>query len=148
MATAGTRGKWAEAQVRKWMQVRSDAEAAFWFYRYPDPRAGSLQAVPADFGAMQRGTPLLIEVKEVKITTLTSRRLPQANFSTDKVARMRKFRMAGGQGWVVICHMPAKEWRLVPIDHFFERKPSWDVEGFKAYKKVDEVLEELFGRLK
>lgn len=145
MATSSNRGKFAESEVKKWMTKRSDADAGFWFYRYPDPHAGSLQSVPADFGVLLKGAPHLVEVKEVKITAATSRRLPQANFSADKVARIRKFCMAGGEGWVVVCHMPAQEWRVVPIYVFFERQASWDISAHKVYASVALALKSIFG---
>jgi hypothetical protein len=148
MASIGQRGKWAEDQVRSWMKKRSDADARFAFNRYPDARAGSLQSAPSDFEASCRGTHFKVEVKEVKITTVATRRLPQANFSVDKVARMNKWRFAGDQCWVVVCHRGegrVQEWRLVPLDVFLDTAPSWDVGMFKAYPKVGDVMEQLFG---
>jgi len=146
MASIGQRGKWAEGQVRKWCAARSDASATFDFYRYPDPRAGSLQPVPADFEAVQHGVPYLYEVKEVQ-TTSPSRRLPQKNFSADKVARMYKRLLAGADCWVIICHMPEREWRLVPLSVFLVRAPSWDISMYPAYSTVGAVMEQLFGKL-
>lgn len=146
MATVGQRGKWAEGQVKKWCSARSDAEATFDFYRYPDARAGSFQVVPADFEAVQQGTPFLFEVKEVQSTS-ASRRLPQKNFSADKVARMRKRQIAGAECWVIICHMPEKEWRRVPLSVFVVRAPSWDISMYPAYLTVGAVMEQLFGKL-
>jgi hypothetical protein len=148
MSATGQRGKWAEDQVRSWMKKRSDADARFAFNRYPDARAGSLQSAPSDFEASCRGTHFKVEVKEVKITTVATRRLPQANFSVDKVARMNKWRLAGDQCWVVVCHKGEgrhQEWRLVPLDIFITPAPSWDVGMFKAYPKAGDVMEQLFG---
>lgn len=149
MAGLGTRGKWAEGKVRDWLKARSEADADFCFLRYPDARAGSAQPAPSDFEATHRGTNFKIEVKEVKITTVSSRRLPAANFAADKVARMRKWFLAGSPGWVIICHLTegrggTKEWRLVPVTEFFERAPSWDVSMYPAYPKVDDVMALLF----
>jgi hypothetical protein len=149
MATLGTRGKWAEKQVRDWMSRRSETDAGFAFLRYPDARAGSAQPAPSDFEAGHRGTNFKIEVKEVKITTVSSRRLPAANFAADKVGRMRKWRLAGSQCWVIVCHLTegrggVREWRLVPADYFFERAASWDLSLFKAYPKVEDVMLQLF----
>lgn len=146
MATIGQRGKWGEQQVKKWMQARSDADAHFAFHRYPDPRAGSLQPVPADFGATCRGVSYLVEVKEVTIpATRKSRLVPEKNFSADKVARMRKWQMAGSVCWVVVCHLPAREWRLVPLEVFAKRQPSWDVSGYETFVSLDALLLTLFG---
>lgn len=149
MATTGTRGKWAEKQVRDWMKDRSDADAQFAFLRYPDARAGSAQPAPSDFEATHRGINFKIEVKEVKITTATSRRLPAANFAADKRGRMKKWRLAGAEAWVVVCHLTegrggVREWRLIPIEHFYEQLPSWDLLAYAAYPKVEDVMRTLF----
>ncbi len=144
MATAN-RGKWAEGQVKAWMTKRSDAEAGFWFYRYPDPHAGSLQSVPADFGALHDGDAFLVEVKEVQHAF----RLPAKNFSADKVARMVKFTLAGGEGWVAVCHQPDKVWRLVPISVFSgERPASWDLRAHPLFESASAALRDLFGEIK
>lgn len=142
MAAVGQRGKWGEGQVKTWCTRRSDAEAGFWFYRYPDPRAGSLQAVPADFGVVFHKTAMLLEVKEVQ----HSCRLPAKNFSADKVARMAKFEMAGGECWVIVCHMPEKVWRLVPISEFVASRPaSWDLSKYMTFQKLDDLMFTIFG---
>lgn len=141
MTAIGQRGKLAEGKVRAWMKTRSDADASFWFYRYPDARSGSFQAVPADFGALHRRVPFLLEVKEVDHDF----RLPQKNFSADKVARMHSYAMAGGECWVIVYHTTTKLWRLVPLVAFLERTPSWDLSAYGTYPKVGEVMEMLFG---
>lgn len=141
MSAVGQRGKYAEGKVRLWMKTRSDADASFDFYRFPDARAGSFQVVPADFEAVHRGVPFLIEVKEVEHDF----RLPQKNFSEDKVARMRKRQMAGAECWVIVYHRTTKRWRVVPLVAFIERKPSWDLTLSSSYLKVADVMEFLFG---
>lgn len=149
MSALGNRGKWAESKVRDWMKAKSDADAQFAMLRYPDARAGSAQPAPSDFEAMHRGVGYKIEVKEVKITTVSSRRLPAANFAADKVARMRKWHMAGAACWVIVCHLTegrggAREWRLVQGAYFFERAASWDLTHITAYPKVEDVMAQLF----
>lgn len=148
MASIGQRGKWAEGKLRDWMKKRSDADARFAFMRYPDARAGSLQTAPADFEASHCGTHFKLEVKEVKITTVSSRRLPATNFSADKVARMMKWRMAGDEAWVIVVHMGATpkqhEWRLIPVDYFKPGEPSWDVSVFKVHASLNDLMLELF----
>lgn len=141
MTGIGQRGKLAEGKVRAWMKGRSDADASFWFYRYPDARAGSLQTVPADFGALHLRVPYLIEVKEVDHDF----RLPQKNFSADKVARMHSYALAGGECWVIVYHRTTKAWRLVPLDAFLTRAPSWDLTKYPVRSVVGAVMIELFG---
>ena len=143
MATSvGQRGKWAEAKVKVWLAARSAADIKFDFYRYPDARAGSFATVPADFEAVSHGVPFLVEVKELKHNF----RLPGSNFSADKVARMNKRMKAGSQCWVIVCHIPEKLWRLVPLDEFLERKPSWDLRAYPATDDLGSIMNKLFDR--
>ncbi len=98
--------------------------------------------VPADFEAVQRGVPYLFEVKEVA----HGYRLPEKNFSADKRARMHKRQMAEAECWVIICHMPAKVWRLVPLSVFLgPRVPSWDLSSYPTFEKIEGVMTALFG---
>lgn len=149
MSAVGQRGKWAEGKVGAWMKARNLADARFAFNRYPDARAGSLQTAPADFEATHRGTPYKIEVKEVTIPeTRKSRILPEKNFSADKVGRMAKWQMAGDTCWVIICHLPMKEWRLVPLSVFQPPRPaSWDVGAYPAFAKLDDLMMTIFGAI-
>jgi hypothetical protein len=131
------------------MKQREVDDAGFAFLRYPDARAGSAQPAPSDFEAGHRGTNFKIEVKEVKITTVASRRLPAANFAADKVGRMRKWHLAGSSCWVIVCHLTkgrggVREWRLVPATHFFERAASWDLTHITDYPRVEDVMAQLF----
>jgi len=149
MASIGQRGKWAEKQVNTWMKARNDAAARFAFLRYPDARAGSLQTAPSDFLATSNGVHYKVEVKEVTIPpTRKTRLLPQANFSSDKVSRMAKWRLAGDTCMVIVCHLPMREWRLVPLSVFLGPKvPSWDLTEHQAYKTHGELLLALFGEI-
>jgi len=151
MSAVGQRGKWAEGQVKKWMDARSKADARFAFNRYPDARAGSLQTAPSDFEASNHGVHFKVEVKEVTIPAeRKSRIVPEKNFSADKVARMVKWQLAGDQCWVIVCHRPMDEWRLVPLEVFatYPRPASWDVWDFTAYTSLSELMNRLFGRVR
>lgn len=141
MATIGQRGKYAEGKVRAWMKSRSEYQASFDFYRFPDARAGSAQVVPADFEAFCNGANFLIEVKEVEHDF----RLPAKNFSADKVARMAKRQLAGAECYILVYHRTTKLWRLVPLPIFMARAPSWDLSGFPEHAKVDTVMLAIFG---
>lgn len=145
---AADRGKKSEKVVKDWMTARSDAKADFAFHRHPDPHAGSLQPVPADYEAMQNREHHLIEVKEVKEAAASgSRRLPAKNFQSDKVGRMRKWQWAGSVCNVLVHHTSVGEWRLVPLDVFVgERPSSWDITHFPPYSSGPEALEDLFGK--
>jgi hypothetical protein len=135
------------------MRARSEADVRFAYNRYPDARAGSLQSAPSDFEASLRGTGhFKVEVKEVKITAASTRRVPEKNFSADKIARMWKWELAGDECWVVVCHRiegrgGVQEWRLVPLRHFREKAASWDVAAFPFHTSVDAVMLQLFGTI-
>lgn len=142
MATIGQRGKYAEGKIHAWMKKRAEDQAAFDFYRFPDARSGSLKTVPADYEAFCRGANYLIEVKEVDHDF----RLPEKNFSADKVARMAKRQLAGAECYVVIYHRTTKLWRLVPLPIFMHgRPPSWNLEHFPTHAKVDTAMLAIFG---
>jgi penicillin-binding protein-related factor A (putative recombinase) len=127
MASIGQRGKWGEGQVKAWMKKQAEAQASFSFYRFPDARAGSFATVPSDFMAVRRSQPFFLEVKEVEHAF----RLPHKNFAVDKVARMALWQVAGAMCWVLVCHMPDKVWRLVPLSEFQTRAGgSWDLSSY------------------
>ncbi len=143
--TAADRGKYAEGEFRKHLKARNEAKADFAFHRHPDAHAGSFQTAPADFEAKEPGYHWLLEVKEVKVTSSNgSRLLPEKNFKADKVARMAKWQSAGSVCWVIVCHMPMREWRLVPLNVFVgERPASWQLRGYPAMT-LKEVIAEIF----
>lgn len=143
MTTTTDRGKWAEGEVRKKLKKYNEHVAAFAFHRHPDARAGSLQTAPADFEAKTPLAHFLLEVKQIQHEF----RLPQKNFAPDKVARMAKWQNADSYCWVIVCHMPMKTWRLVPLDRFRgERPPSWDLRPYPV-QTLDQIMEKLFGAL-
>lgn len=141
MSERGTRGKWAETKFRKWCVKKSESTFDFSFYRFPDARAGSKSSVPSDFEVLYKGKHFNVEVKEVDHDF----RLPHKNFSPDKVARMRKFEMAGSACWVFIYFKPAGVWRIETIAHFLEKQGgSWDMSNHAAVD-FDTALREIFG---
>lgn len=140
--TTANRGKYAEGKVREHLKALEAAHANFTFERVYDAHAagGRAQPQPGDFRAFyqprngweaQGGegqTPAsrnwLIEVKEVK----HDYRLPHANFSPDKVARMHKGALSGREPIVLVYHTEAKIWRNVPFAVFLKREGgSWDL---------------------
>lgn len=135
--STGNRGKWAEGKFKDYASARSEAEAGFAEHRFPDARAGSMQAAPADFMCMLRGRHYIVEVKEVNHVRL----LPHTNFSPDKVARARKWALAGSSVRVLVNFEPlgvrgrgwreALAWRVVPLTLFLVRQGgSWDLSTF------------------
>jgi hypothetical protein len=130
MSTAN-RGKWAEGRVRDWLKAAEKADTAF--HRFPDAHAGSLVTTPSDFLTCRQGRLTLLEVKEVQHST----RLPHKNFAPDQIARMRMWKMAGAHTWVLVCHMPVKVWRCVPLDTFMERTGgSWVLDEYELHSDL------------
>lgn len=119
------RGKDAEHQVRVVLdQLALRVDTAI--YRLPDARSGSKAPTLADFQLIHKGTFFLLEVKQTNAKST----LPYKNFDKDKVARMRRWQMAGAVSQVLIYHKKLDKWRLLPVSFFFKReegKTSWDV---------------------
>lgn len=136
----GTRGKWAEGKFRAWAKLQSEAKLDFAFLRYPDARAGSRVVAPSDFEVLYAGQHYNIEIKEVD----HSFRLPHKNFSEDKIARMRKWELAGGASWVVIYFAPAKIWRVETVGWFMHKVGgSWDMSGITG-TDFNQAMKEIF----
>lgn len=140
---AANRGKYAEGKVKTLLKKLESSNCTH--HRFPDAHAGSFATVPADFMILQSGHLRVLEVKEVRHEF----RLPYANFGLDQVARMSMWEAAGASAWVLVCHMPAKAWRLVPLAFFRNRqlkaatgKPlgSWVLSDFPVVS-----LEQAFG---
>lgn len=135
--STGNRGKWAEGKFKDYASARSDTEAGFAEHRFPDARAGSMQAAPADFMCVLHARHYLVEVKEVNHIRL----LPHKNFAPDKVARCRKWALAGSIVRVLVNFEPLGvrgrgwredlAWRVVPLEFFLVRQGgSWDLSEF------------------
>lgn len=111
--SVGTRGKYAEGQVKK--KLASLESAAQTSYRVPDARSGSFAVALADFLIMRNGKMTLLEVKEVNHEF----RLNYQNFDASQIARMRMWKAAGAQGHVLVYHTPSKLWRAADISWFY-----------------------------
>lgn len=113
MSTVGTRGKYAETQVKKKLAGLESARQAH--ARWPDARAGSFAVALADFLIMRDGRMTLLEVKEVNHEF----RLPHTNLGTDQIGRMRAWKSAKAQAHVLVYHTPTKLWRAADISWYF-----------------------------
>lgn len=153
MATSSAnRGQSAQDAVRDILDKFNTRVAGFTFNRVPDAHmaGGRFPAQAGDFQAFVSGcfwrqtngdflwhranpailagsTPasrnFIIEVKEVKHDF----RLPQKNYSADKVSRVQKRVWAGTEAVVAVLHTTTGLWRLVPFSVFTVRAPSWDL---------------------
>lgn len=138
MATErGTRGKYAEGEVRK-LLTKLNSRADFAWHRMPDARAArsALAAQPADFIVANAGKVLWWEVKETKI----AHRLPH-----DKVSQhptLAKFRLAGMDYIVIVFHTEERAWRVVPGRWLDTHRSgaSWVIDEFDAYGSLEDAL--------
>lgn len=140
----GTRGKYAEGQVKKKLASLESANQAY--ARWPDARAGSFAVALADFLIMRNGKITLLEVKEVE----NEFRLPYKNLDTSQIGRMRMWKAAGAQGHVLVYHTSTKLWRAADVSWFFLNytktneagKPvgSWDLRSISTI-----ALDDYFG---
>ncbi len=169
MNAPANRGKYAEGEIKKYLKLLNDSHMNFTYNRNPDAHAAGGRFVPVagDFQAFHqvgtawvrdvdhedqsytdRPVPLarnfIIEVKEVAHDF----RLPHANYSADKVARVEKRCKAGTEAIVMIYHTKLKTWRAVPQAVFNDRSTggSWDL---RAHEPVDfkRALSEFLGVL-
>lgn len=141
----GSRGKSTEKVVHDHLESLNKRLAQFDYSRIYDARSakGKFPSRPGDFefyrvsesGKCEHG---LIEAKELK----HDYRLPEKNFPTGGIARLRKRQMAGGLILVVIHHTTVDQWRIVPLKWFFDKleQPSWDLREFTPYETLTSAL--------
>ena len=144
MSTVGTRGKYAEAQVKKKLASLESVRQAS--YRVPDARAGSFAVALADFLIMRDRRMTLLEVKEVAHDF----RLNHTNLGLDQISRMRMWASAGAQADVLVYHTTTKLWRVADIHWFYENYRKVDDDGKKVgswdLRSLEHVtLDEYFG---
>ena len=144
MSTVGTRGKYAETQVKKKLASLESARQSS--YRVPDARSGSFAVALADFLIMRDGRMTLLEVKEVAHDF----RLSHTNLGLDQIARMRMWASAGAQADVLVYHSTTKLWRTAEIHWFHENYRKVDGDGKKVgswdLRSLEHVtLDEYFG---
>lgn len=126
MSTVGTRGKYAEAQVKKKLASLESARQSS--YRVPDARSGSFAVALADFLIMRDGRMTLLEVKEVAHDF----RLPHTNLDLSQIGRMRAWSSAGAQAHVLVYHSTTKLWRAADIHWFYTGYRKVDGDGKKV----------------
>lgn len=116
----GDLGKWAEKEVGKWLDARSQAHSDFAFHRYPDARAarGALTSQPADFVIGCRtalgSAAIHLEVKE----TAQERRLPKSKIS--QYGALLKFHWAGFRTLLVVYRSKHNDWTYFTGPELFE----------------------------
>jgi len=136
MTSPADRGKFAEGEVRKYLQAQV-AKGPTAFLRLPDAHAGSRTETICDFLVCSSGRPILIEVKEVDHAS----RLPHKNFDVGQVARMRLWEIAGAKAVVCIYFKPIQAWRILPLSLFIERTGgSWQLADYSTQPTLEGLL--------
>lgn len=143
------KGKWAEAEVEKWLTARSNAEAGFAWHRYPDSRSarGALAAQPADYviGHLPLNGnryAMHLEVKE----TAELRRLPKAKIG--QYGKLKLFTLAGFRARVLVYRSAHKDWVYFDEPALFdypECPASFPFAGRRSFPSHTEALKEIFG---
>lgn len=132
------RGKYAEAEVTKFLKSRNTEHWAFDWARLPDARAagGRLAAQVADFEIFMPGSHGVIEVKEIAHDF----RIPTSKIA--QIPRLRKRRNAGGEIIILIYHTTTKLWRIPPSHFFLESEPvpSFDVSDWPTFCTCADAL--------
>lgn len=143
------RGKVAEADVRKLLERLARASAKFVFERRYDARSagGRFPSQAGDYGYYakdRRNYPPdpvevsvngLIEVKEVDHDF----RLPQKNFTKEKINRCTLRQMAGTEIIVLVLHTTLHQWRRPPFEIFRDNPAatSWDLSAYPTFDSVE-----------
>jgi hypothetical protein len=134
-------GKSAESIVKKYCEREHERRGiAFHWERIPDARAagGRFTPVAGDFRMGYGGRYAVIEIKE----TTAAHRLPKKNYTSDAVARLYKHHLSGAVTAVIVRHMPADVWVVMPIKHIFDTEaPSWSTLEFPHFESADIALD-------
>jgi len=113
----------------------------FHWERIPDARAagGRFTPVAGDFRMGYDGRYAVIEVKE----TTAINNLPRKNYKSDAVSRLYKHHLAGAITAVLVRHMPADVWVVMPIDYIFDRpdETKWSTLEFPHFESIDFALD-------
>jgi hypothetical protein len=130
------RGKAAEADVQKFLDACSAADAQFDYLRLPDARSamGRMKAMPADFEFFTPTCHGLLEVKETEHDFRLSRS------KVTQLPMMKKRTLAGGRCFVVVFHSGIGKWRRVDVAHLDPGASSWDLSGYYPHSNVTDVL--------
>lgn len=148
-------GKWAEREVRVWLEARTESDLTFKFHRYPDARAarGALPPQPADYIVAWRSRlppgvignrPKHVYHLEVK-ETAQLKRLPRAKVR--QYGMLFAFHLAGVEAYLPIFRSAYGDWVLLGPDQLFAEEdcpPSFDLTFLKPYPSAAALLEELF----
>jgi hypothetical protein len=119
----GDRGKWAEAEVQKWLTQYSSRHVEMAWHRYPDARAarGALAAQPADFlVSILSGSDPWVSHLEVKETE-NANRLPRGKIS--QFGMLYKFHLTGWDTFVLVYRSSRNNWT------FFNKHELFDLPG-------------------
>lgn len=129
------RGKEAEKAVKDLFTAWNQRMDFSW-HRMPDSKGSRnlISAQPADFIVAVNGVSLWLEVKE----TAHEKRIAK-----DKIRQLpllKKFRLAGMPGYVLVLHTSLKKWRVVDVDDLALGLPSWDLTNYPLFDSAEDAL--------
>lgn len=149
------KGKWAEAEVQNWLELKLSGLRNFWYHRYPDARAarGALAPQPSDFEVsfcwgsrydVAKRYAIKLEVKETKHTS----RLP-----LDKIGQYGKLKMAWWSGlrcFVVIYRSTKNDWTWLSDYEIFsydDAPASFPLDSNRSFPTAAAVMNEIHQQL-
>lgn len=138
--SAANRGKKPEDDVRKYLKAYDEKTHCFdWARNYDAHSAGGrFHRQTGDFVFYMPGNHGVIEVKEVKHAF----RVPHANYTEEKVAKVYKRTLAGGTAIVLVYFSPLGQWRTLGIETFRTREGgSWDLSMWPLYDSAGLALD-------
>lgn len=140
-----SKGTWAEARVKEWLEASSAALLGFAWHRYPDSKAARnyLVAQPSDFEIVWDGVPFKLEVKE----SGEKHRLPRSRIG--QWAVLRKFWLAKARVIVLVYRTDLNHWVYYDGSDLFnwEEAPNSYVLGDRrVFSSAEEALTCATGR--
>lgn len=140
-----SRGTWAEARVKEWLEARSAALLGFAWHRYPDTKAARnyVTAQPSDFEIVWDGVPFKLEVKESGEKT----RLPRSRIG--QWAVLRKFWLAKARVIVLVYRTDLNHWVYFGGKDLFSHDVppnSYPFSGMAVFETAEEALSCAIGR--
>ena len=137
------RGKKQEAAVLKYLKKREEEDATFTFQRQYDARSagGRFPSQVGDYLTFRTQMHGVLEVKALAHDF----RLPNKNFSAEKIAKCRRREMAGSHIAVLVCHTTTGMWRTPPFSIFANAPAvsSWVLSDYPTYPSAEAALADL-----
>jgi hypothetical protein len=131
-------GKATESLVEAELNILN-ARQDFAWHRFPDSKSsrGLVKAQPSDYLIVNHGIPIFLEVKALK----EPKRLSKTRIT--QLTVLKKFDMAGAQGYVLVHQYLLGLWRVIPVREMPFGEASWDVTKWMGHPDLESAMEAL-----